>query len=153
MHVTARIQNSLDSHSVSFASDERTHSLTIPPREQGRGSSVNGGELLLLALATCYGNDVYREAEARGVPIESVDVTVDGDFDGPGDPVRAVRYGVSVVTSADEATVRELLRYTDSVAEIQNSLRVAVPIDLTSIEIIADASATEDPAITAGAAS
>ena len=153
MHVTARIQNSLESHLVSLASDDGSHSFTIPPREQGRGSSVNGGELLLLALATCYGNDVYREAEARGIPIESVDVTVDADFDGPGEPVRAVRYGVSVVTSADDETVRQLLRHTDTVAEIQNSLRAAVPIELSSIEIIADASATEDPAITAGAVS
>ncbi|MBK4346123.1 OsmC family protein [Lacisediminihabitans changchengi] len=150
MHVTARIQNSLDSHSVSFASEESTHSLTIPPREQGRGSSVNGGELLLLALATCYGNDVYREAEARGIELDSVDVTVDGDFDGPGEPVRAVRYGVSVVTSADEAIVRELLRHTDTVAEIQNSLRSAVPIELASIEIISDAVATVEAEITTG---
>ena len=150
MHVTARIQNSRDSHSVSFSSEDRIHSLSIPPREQGRGSSVNGGELLLLALATCYGNDVYREAEARGVAIDSVDVTIDGDFDGPGEPVRGVRYGVSVVTAADEATVLELLRHTDTVAEIQNSLRAAVPIELASIEIVSDAVATVDEELTSG---
>ena len=32
-------------------------------KSPGRGSAVNGGEFLVLALATCYCNDLYREAE------------------------------------------------------------------------------------------
>jgi organic hydroperoxide reductase OsmC/OhrA len=32
----------------------REHSLETPPRSGGFGSNANGGELLFLALATCY---------------------------------------------------------------------------------------------------
>jgi len=34
--------------------------ITIEPKATGYGSSINGGELLLLALATCFCNDIYR---------------------------------------------------------------------------------------------
>jgi dienelactone hydrolase len=40
----------------------------------GLGSSANGGELLFLVLATCYCNDVYREAAKRGIRAESAEV-------------------------------------------------------------------------------
>lgn len=49
--------------------------LPLPPKESGRGSSVNGGELLFLARATCYCNDVYREAAGAGLRIDEVHVT------------------------------------------------------------------------------
>jgi hypothetical protein len=53
----------------------------------GGGSSANGGELLCLALATCYCNDVYREAKKRGIgenPASAINAeVVEGLF--PGD--------------------------------------------------------------------
>jgi hypothetical protein len=36
--------------------------LGIPAKAEGSSSSLNEGELLFLALATCYCNDIYREA-------------------------------------------------------------------------------------------
>ena len=47
-----------------------TQVLAIRPKADGRGSAVNGGELLMLALATCFCNDLYREAERLRIPIE-----------------------------------------------------------------------------------
>jgi hypothetical protein len=37
---------------------------------------------------------------------------------------------------ASETEVRELMNYTDQVAEIQNTLRVGTPVTLNKIEIV-----------------
>ena len=58
MKISARVQNSHNIHHVILRTNDQSHPLTIPPKPTGFGSSVNGGELLLLALATCYCNDI-----------------------------------------------------------------------------------------------
>jgi organic hydroperoxide reductase OsmC/OhrA len=62
MKISAKVQNSEGQHHVILRTNDNVHSLTIPPKPAGFGSSANGGELLFLALATCYCNDIYREA-------------------------------------------------------------------------------------------
>ena len=86
MHIHARIHSSSDRHEASVATDGRAKMLTIPPNPSKPGSGINGGELLFLALATCYGNDLFREAAVRGIVVEcvEVEVEVDGQFGGPG---------------------------------------------------------------------
>ena len=109
-------------------------SLAIPPKVDGSGSSVNGGELLFLALATCYCNDIYREARKRGIEIERVKVEVTGEFGGEGEGARNIGYHASVDARAPEREVLELMRYTDTVAEIQNTLRQGSDVVLARVE-------------------
>jgi uncharacterized OsmC-like protein len=78
MNITARVANKKGEHKVSLRTDGREHSLMIPLKQDGFGSSANGGELLFLALATCYCNDIYREARKRGLDIQGVEVEVNG---------------------------------------------------------------------------
>ena len=78
MKVSARVQNSEGQHRVTLRTEDRVHSLTISPKRAGLGSSTSGGELLFLALATCYCNDLYREAAKRGLEIEGIEVEVEG---------------------------------------------------------------------------
>jgi uncharacterized OsmC-like protein len=136
MRIISRVENSRDRHAVTLQTNDTVHALTIPPKITGFGSSANGGELLFLALATCFCNDIYREAAKRGIAIEGVDVEVTGDFGAEGEPARNVTYRAVVISPADEATVRDLLRHTDGVAEIQNTLRVITPITLEEIKVI-----------------
>lgn len=92
------------------------------------GSSVNGGELLFLALATCYCNDLYREAVARNITIHAVDVEVSGEFGGRGEPATGITYRATVRADASQAEVAALLAETDRVAEIQNTIRRGCPV-------------------------
>jgi len=136
VRVSARVQNSAGQHHVTIRTNDYTHSLAIPPRRAGLGSSANGGELLLLALATCYCNDIYREAAKRGLQVERVEVEVDGDFGAEGEPARNVTYRAKVTSQASDADIRELMRQTDRVAEIQNTLRVETPVTLSEVEVV-----------------
>jgi organic hydroperoxide reductase OsmC/OhrA len=62
MKIEAHLSNTRSGHIVEVATDGRRQSIDILPKAVGQGSNINGGELLLAALATCFCNDLYREA-------------------------------------------------------------------------------------------
>lgn len=88
MKVTAKVHNQLNRHAVQVQTNNDIKEMDIPGKPTGYGSSVNGGELLFLALATCYCNDIYREAAKRNITITQVEVEVTGDFLGEGEAER-----------------------------------------------------------------
>jgi hypothetical protein len=83
----------------------------------------------MLALATCYCNDLYREAERRSIALEHVEVEAIAEFPGIGLAAKNVRYRAHVVSSAPAAAIADLLRETDAVAEVHNTLRAGVAVE------------------------
>jgi len=75
-------------------------------------------------------NDIYREGLRRGIKVESVEVEVDGDFEAEGKPASNIVYRVRVNADASEEKIYELIVYTDSIAEIQNTLRLGTSVKL-----------------------
>ena len=136
MRISAHVKNSHNHHHVTLATNDQHHTLDIPPKATGYGSSANGGELLFLALATCYCNDIYREAAARGIEVTAVEIEVSGDFGAPGEPARNVTYRAKVTGRAGAAELEALARHTDSVAEIQNTLRAGAAVHLDAIKVV-----------------
>jgi organic hydroperoxide reductase OsmC/OhrA len=130
VHISAFVKNSRGSHDVTLATGDSRKSLTVPSREIGFGSSLNGGELLMLALATCYCNDLYREAARLGIGIESVEVSASADFEGIGVAASNIRYRARIASTSSEADIARLLRETDAVAEIHNTVRAGVRVTL-----------------------
>jgi uncharacterized OsmC-like protein len=140
MATRARVVNRQGEHQVTVSSHGSSRSIEIPPKATGFGSSVNGGELLVLALATCYCNDLYREAVKRGIEVQQVEVEVEGEFGGEGEPASWISYHASVVADTDEPAILDLIRHTDTVAEIQNTLRTSTPVKLDRIEAVSRSS-------------
>lgn len=136
MQVSATVFNRDGHHRSTVRTGDNVQSLPIPAKAEGLGSAVNGGELLFLALATCYCNDIYREAKGRGLDIESVEVEVTGQFGGKGDPAEDISYRAAVKAKGSEEEILDLMRYTDSVAEIHNTLRRAAPVVLTKCHVV-----------------
>jgi organic hydroperoxide reductase OsmC/OhrA len=136
MRISARVDNQHGRHEVTLKTNENEHSLSISPRPSGLGSSANGGELLFLALATCYCNDIYREAAKRGITVEQVQVEVQGEFGVEGEPARNVSYRARIRAQASEEEIRSLAQHTDGMAEIQNTLREGRPVLFRGVEII-----------------
>ena len=136
MKITAKVENSKDNHQVTLQTNDNAHSILIPPKASGYGSSANGGELLFLALASCYCNDIYREAAKRNIQVDRIEVEVDGDFGAEGEPARNVGYRAKVAAQASEQEIQDMMRFVDTVAEIQNSLRIATPVTLEYTEVI-----------------
>ena len=123
MKISSHLENSTGRHVITVRTNDNVHGITIPPKSTGLGSSANGGEVLFLALATCYCNDIYREAVKRSLKVLNVEVDVEGDFGAEGEPATNVTYRARVTAQASEEEIRELRNHTDQVAEIQNTLR------------------------------
>ena len=130
MKIAAHVSNTPSGHTVEVETEGRKQSIAIAPKSAGRGSSINGGELLFAALATCFCNDLYREAEKRGIGVHGVEVEVTGAFGNPGEPARDIRYRVQVHADAPKTAMDDLIRATDSVTEIQNTLRAGCDVRL-----------------------
>jgi uncharacterized OsmC-like protein len=135
-HTSVEIRTVTGSSLAVGSSGARTVTIDRAKESGGLGLGFNGGELLLLAIGGCYGNDIFREAAKRGVAVSNVQVTVNADW--AGEPVRAQNVSFSVVVEADacEKEILDLIRHTDQVAEIPNSLRLGTEVRLNGTKAI-----------------
>jgi organic hydroperoxide reductase OsmC/OhrA len=130
MRISATVRNTAGAHEARVRTDTTERAVAIAAKAAGRGSAVNGGELLMLALATCYCNDLFREAARLGVAIDTVFVEASAEFAGIGLAATDIRYRATVESTASTADIERLLRETDAVAEIHNTVRAGVPVTL-----------------------
>lgn len=131
MRIIARVNNTVSGHVAYVETNEVGQSLEIPAKSTGRGSAVNGGEMLFLALATCFCNDIYREASRRKLQVSSVDIMVSGDFGLEGEPASGITYEVSIGAPEHSVTeIQNLIQHVDQVAEVHNTLRKGVSVIL-----------------------
>src|SRR5687767_5357542 len=130
MNIIASIKNSLQQNDIIVETDGNKKKIIIPAKPDGQGSSVNGAELLFLSLATCFCNDIYREAVRRNIPIQSVELTVFGEFGKEGEPASNINYKVNIKSDASQNEISELIDHVDTIAEIHNTLRKGVKVSL-----------------------
>lgn len=136
MKIRASVINYVNNNEVVLQTNDNIHSIKIPPKANGFGLSANGGELLFLSLATCYTNDIYREASKMEIKVERIEVEVSGDFESEGDPAKNITYNVKVSANVDEKTINKLIYQTDKKAEIQNTLRTINTVTLNRVEAV-----------------
>ncbi len=137
INISVEVRNQQNSHGVQLTTNGNAHAVQIAPKATGYGSSANGGEMLFLALATCYCNDIYREAAKRSITVRGVQVVVSGTFgDAPGSVAENISYSATVEAEASIEAIEDLMRHTDTVAEIQNTLRLGTSVLLTNISAV-----------------
>lgn len=131
MTISAIIKNDCRVNDITVNTDDSERKIYIPGKEIGGGSSVNGGEMLFLALATCFCNDLYREAGRRKIILSSVEVRVSGEFGNEGESVSDIVYEVKAHSSAcDQNEINDLICYVDTIAEIHNTIRKGAKVSL-----------------------
>jgi uncharacterized OsmC-like protein len=113
-----------------------TRSITIDGRPDGPGLNIgfNGTELLCLAVGACYTNELFCEAERRGIRIRSVHVDVTAEAGGC--EARDLTVSMRVEADAREASVADLIEHTDKVASIPNLLRLGTSVRLTDAHVV-----------------
>ncbi len=129
MEISAKVLSGPEGLEVRVASDASLQTLAFPAKATGRGSAVNGGEFLALAVATCYCNDLYREAERLGIAISACEVMATALFNGIGQGATSIRYSAQVVSSAAPERIEQLLSETDRLAEVHNTLRAGCAVE------------------------
>lgn len=73
-------------------------------------------------MATCFCNDLYREAGTRGIQINAIDVQFNGEFGEEGESGSNFRYEVRVDSNSPGPVIDDLIKYVDEIAEIHNTL-------------------------------
>lgn len=130
MKISASIKSEYNKIETGLTTNDSSKSLPIEVKQNGFGAAVSGGELLMLSLATCFCNDIYREAGKRNMNVKEVQVTVNGEFGGEGEPGFNFSYTANVKADGSEEEIAALVAYTDGVAEIHNTLRKGIHIKL-----------------------
>jgi len=133
MNYSASMHNSEGKLDVVMKVGDMVNTIQIPPKRSGYGSSISGGEVLFLAIATCYCNDLYREGRKLGIKVDGVEIDVDGEFGDPGDPAWDVKCRIKVIAQASEDEIHRLVEHTDSIAEIPKSIRNGTSISLAEV--------------------
>jgi uncharacterized OsmC-like protein len=130
MLITATIQSEPGKNEMAVSTNNFAKSIAIPCKPDGKGSSVNGGELLFLSLAVCYSNDIYREAAKRKMHIDKVDVYVTGSFGKEGESASDITYSVTIQSPHSQKEIEDLTEYVDRIAEVHNTLRKGIEVTL-----------------------
>ena len=103
----------------------------------GTNEAPNPGVLGRAALGSCLAIGYAMWASRLGVPIESLEVEIQADYDvrgelGVADEVRPgyaeIRYVVSVTSSASEADIHKWLDTADRYSSWRDNLAAAVPL-------------------------
>ena len=107
------------------------------PGDGGAGLGPDPGVLVRAGLGSCLAMGYVMWAAMLDIPLDSVEVTVEADYDARGmfgvdESVPpgwgAVRYTAVISSPAPEERVRELVEYADRVSPILDDLRRAVPV-------------------------
>ena len=128
MEISAVVRNAPGRHETAVRTGATEQALAVPPKSSAPGSAVSGGELLMLALATCFCNDLHREAAALGLVLDAVEVEATADFPGVGLAATNVRYSARVSADAPPEAIAAQLERTDAVAEVHNTLRAGASV-------------------------
>ena len=110
------------------------------PGDGGEGLGPDPGVYGRAALGSCLAMGYAMWAAYRGVPLDSVEVVVEADYDAGGlfgvdDSVPpgwgAMRYTVDISSPAPEADVRAMVDYADRHSSLLDGFQRAVPITAT----------------------
>ncbi len=118
-----------------------------PPVLLGRNEGANPVEFLLHALAGCVTTTFVINAAARGINVESISTTLEGDMDlqgflnldqnvSPG--YEAIRINMDIKADCSEAELEYLLQYTREHSPVCQSVCRPVPV---TVERVATATA------------
>ncbi len=130
MKISASIKSQFNQQETLVQTNGVEKEMQISVKSSGFGSSINGGELLLLSLATCFCNDIYREAGKRNLIVSGVEVEFTGEFGRDGESGSNFQYTAHVISDEPATEIEALIAHTDQIAEIHNTLRKGLSITL-----------------------
>ncbi len=122
----------VEARQFQFSADE-------PEALGGTDTAPNPVEYLLAALATCQEITYRLYADALGIPLESVSVSLEGDIDlrgfldvddGVPPGFTAIRGTVTVDSSADDEALAKLRRIVNRHCPVLDNLRNPTPVSL-----------------------
>ena len=93
-------------------------------------ADFTGAHLLHASIAACVLNDLYREADTRGITLHGVRVGAAGGFTHDWAST-GIDYRVEVDSPADSSSVEQLIELVHTIAEIPRAVRAGAEVRRT----------------------
>lgn len=132
-------------HAGNHEQTERKQALTVnadqPVFLAGQNTAPNAVEHYLNALVSCLNTTLVAHASVQGIPIESLDISAEGEMDARGffgvsaDVNRGyqkVHVAIQAKTPADEATIRNLISFSPVYEMVARAIPVEMSIAISS---------------------
>lgn len=111
-----------------------------PPELLGKNTGATAVETLLAALGSCIAGTYAAQATARGIKIDDLEVTLDGEIDLQGflqlAPVRAglsdVKVKIRAKSDANESELRKIGQILHKASPVTDSVSNPVKIDIST---------------------
>lgn len=98
----------------------------------GKGLGFNGGQLLALAIGGCFCNDLRYVADAAGVPLGKIAVSVTIELEG--DPLLTTAATMTVsCETLDGSDPEGIIERARATCMVSNSLRAGIPVTIRSV--------------------
>lgn len=127
MNVWVRV---LSGH-VAIGRQEEDHLLLLdrPIPSGGTGLGFNGGHLLLLGWAACFKSTLLAAANARGVEVRHLELTVTGETANAPYRFSELTMNIRLEISGSEEERRHLIEVADKGCAVSNTLRKAAKLN------------------------
>ena len=113
-----------------------------PPVFLGKDKGANPAEYLLAGLAGCITTSLVAHAAARGVKIDSIESTLEGDIDlhgllqlddtNPG--YQGINISFKIKSDASEETLQELIELAKKASPVANTVSRPTPVNVKLVK-------------------
>ncbi len=113
-----------------------------PPVLLGKDTGANPVEYLLAGLAGCITTSLVAHAAAKGIKIDSIESTLEGDIDlhgllqlddtNPG--YQGINISFKIESDASEETLEELIKLARKASPVANTISRPTPINVTLVK-------------------
>lgn len=123
---------SLDGH-VSIGRQEQGQVLPLdrPEATGGTGLGFNGGHLMLLGWGGCFKSTLIAAAEARGIDIRDLELTIAGETADTPYRIKKVRMSVELDAEVDDDTKRKLIDIARNGCAVSNTLQLGAEMEIS----------------------
>ncbi|HEX6254823.1 MAG TPA: OsmC family protein [Euzebyales bacterium] len=123
---------SLDGHvSIGRQEEDQVLPLDRPEATGGTGLGFNGGHLMLLGWGGCFKSTLIAAAEARGIDIRDLELTIAGETADTPYRIKKVRMSVELDAEVDDDTKRKLIDIARNGCAVSNTLQLGAEMEIS----------------------
>jgi uncharacterized OsmC-like protein len=112
--------------------------IIIGRREEvgGDGLGYSGGQVLVLAVGTCFYNNLYNAADERGIKIQSVELEVTSGWTEEPKVSSGIEVSAKVEAEASAAEIVELIQHAGRVSTVSNTVRKGTTVTMGNVQAV-----------------
>ncbi len=114
----------------------QTITIGRPEAVGGDGLGYSGSQVLVLAVGTCFYNNLYYAADERGIKLRSVELEVVSGWTEEPKVSSGIVVNAKVEAEASPAEIEELIHHANRVSTVSNSVRQGTAVSMGNIQTI-----------------